>query len=945
MTSKPVTIAAAATTTAAAVASNGKLPGVGAVAKLAPRDIDASMFIVNNCQAEGELDADEVFNKTVLAKDAKFALEKGLAVYEARYNDEPYDKNNPTVGKVERFDNTTCMTNMLPVPGSLVVDTQPKKMLKMEIKGYKKTPFAAHSLFNAVDRRSMRRVMLGHHILMGGLVTYPGYDAVYDEITDPRALVAAATENLKVDDVPKIASPKIDDVTLKTFPTLAVVYIERPDGSLEPRHAVPELVMVTVAGYITLLNARLEQTKESTHETKKAQYIKMIQRYITAVEEWLASDPKKHSTSTVLTLYNYSIVSDDKLNNSEAFNFVTGPKGKPFDEEKKTTNWHYILGHRNATNVVAEFVAKVRDLDYLDEKGQVVVALSDKEQLADESNRACTVVLKFAVPIVSHSYMQEWKNTDAGKQAISDGVEQGKKKRASTKKSPVAPSKAKKNGTTTAAAAAAANNDDVDGSGDESGDDVADESADEVDDGADGNDDDDNVEKTGGSAKAVVSKKSKPSPHAAAAATTKGKPSKAEIGEQGTADDTAKKIKAKNSAAAAAAVKSKASKEDGSRSADSEAADGDDDDDDNDADEAKVAVPKSKKAKKIDAATAEEDKQIAAHCRKMTKAKLEMEEVASHTATFKTPKSGGGGAAVVVRTSSKKSKRVAADDDDEDATAAAAAAAAPTTTTTDESLDAVKKVSKKAKKENEAPTVPVTTTTAESTATLADDKEIVFNSVLVPTEIPMRFFFRRRFVESLASAQTQIAIDSPPEEALMQDWLAFEAAAGNNSEAPFDAKLESAQDTLIAAAAWAGLPTLFIDLHDAIKKRQDAENAREAEAAAKLEAEQAAAAAAAAAAEEKRRKAEEAERKRKEKEEAEKKRKEEEAAAAAVAAAAAAAAEAATKSAAAATKSAAKVVAAASSSASATTKSKLPGETTVAWLARLKVIKANEESN
>ncbi len=565
MTSK----VSSATTPAGAASTPTQTPAATAVAtksKIDIRPLEETHYIVHNCQdlpEKGQVAAD-VFNERVLEIDAKFALEKDLISYEGRYDEVPYDPKDPEKGKVEQIGNTAFLTNVVPAPDSLTVNTQPKRMGKMELKAFKKSPFLKNPkhvmpLLVAAERRSMRRVLLGHHYLIGGLVTYPGYDATYDEVDNEFLMLRAVLENTKINELEIKSAATSETITVKNFANFAVVYIERADGSVEARFAEPTLVTITVGNYLATLNARVESVENETKDPGKLkQYRGMITRYIEWTDAWLKSDPKKNTVDTVLTMYNYNVVSDTIIVETEVFHFLRGTVKKPVEPEKIAANWLYIHNHGNRTHLHAEFRGKVRLLsDYnVDEPDDVI--------LKDDTNKMFSVSLRYAIPIVPEAAYMYWKKSTEGQKVIE---ESGNKKKRVPKRSSSSASITKPKKST-------GEDDGGDESDEDDGDDAEDDKKSKLkrtskrkskttndDDGESGDDDEDNTDASDGG-----EKKSKK----AAVSAAKGKPSKTEIGEHGTAEETAKKIKADLAAKKAQAVEADASGTDDDNGVDEE---------------------------------------------------------------------------------------------------------------------------------------------------------------------------------------------------------------------------------------------------------------------------------------------------------------------------------------------------------------------------------------
>lgn len=789
-----------------------------------PLDLDLSNCVVHNCQSssDGSTTMLDAYYTKVTVPNSKYGVDKLLINIDAEYEDPKMKK--PDV------DSALAAANLLVVPTTLSINTAPKKMLKMENKGWKKTPFETDAdggvkLINALDRRFRTVAVMGDYMVIGGFVTLPGYDKIFDEISDSQTLVKTAHENLTLNDIPVDHKGIELPVTYANFSELAVVYINRGDDEEpESRFVVPELCRVTVAQYLFLLQNRLNQSAACGGTEKKiAQYALLIGKFIAMVSDWLRTPG--NSPDTVILIYNYRVVSDGSINESEVFSFLDGTPSKPkFDDEKRLANWKYIYTKKNNTYLKISFMAKPRDLA-VDEDGKELPGHSDKEVLNDDSIKPFTVTFTCRVPIVPQQRFTLWKKSDEFKKLETEGGLSTRKKKRGEKSSGVS----KNTGYARGGKKTKAADDDEDD--DDEGDDGDDD---------DGDDDDDDAASDDEDAEEATKKKKK-------LANGSAQPSKEDIGKHGTAQETADKVK---KAIAAKKNKKLTKNQDASGSADSD-------------EDGSQGPPRKKAPTKDEVAE--------------STAARELSQIGKHTINIKKTDSdqpatpSASKARISIKKASKSSKL--ADDDDDKEACEHVHPAAPRT----------ESIQNSAEKKNVLPLA------ADGRDFLVTTK--MTNDTVSAEPNIARLMIRRRILKELADMQSAVQKDNLGDEDKFPTYLAYESKYTDDDMA-WDEDVNRGMIEMLTGISYIGLPNLFVDAQRRLdevdqalaadaaaeeKRRKEAEEREEKrkameEAALKRKAEKEAAERKAAE-EAAKRKAEEEEKKHKAAEEEEKKRK------------------------------------------------------------------------
>jgi len=838
----PAKTAAAAAKGAAAATASSKLPPL-------PLDLDISNCVVHNCQAEDLTMALELYWTNVITPNAAYGIENNLLNVEGDYDDVEYDAKDPKKSQVPDMTPLIYPSNLLVVPKTVSINTQPKKMLKMENKGWKKTEFETAAdggtkLVTALERRFRSVAVMGDYLIIGGLITYPGYDEVYDNISDGDALVKAAHENTTLNDIPADNKGIELPVTNGNFSNLAVVYINRGAGEdPESRFVVPQLCRVTVAHYLFLLQTRMKQSLVSGNEKKIKQYAYVIGKLITLIQDWLRTPT--NSPDTVILIYNYRVVSDSSINDSEVFSFLDGtPTKAKIEDEKRLANWKYVLTKKNNTFLVITVKAKEREVNRVDEQGNALPDRSDAELLADDAVRTYTVTFTCRVPIIPQQRFTIWKKSkeyeaiEAEFAAVRDGSRKQKRGEKSRSKKAVTTG-----GDASHSKKAATDDDDDAGTGDDGGDDdEATEDDGDVSEGA--GDDDENA--------AATKKKKK-------LANGTAQPTKDDIGKHGTAKETAEKVKKSIAAAKKSSAKKNTKEAQESGSADSSDDDGDDADDAVVEDKKTPRKKVNKKASAAAAAAAVTDESVPMATDGESAAARELAQIGNYAINIK--KTG--------------------DAADATSTPAAATAAAPVTTTGKGKMS-IKKSSKPPKinddndddaaanagaagggdddNAKETAVAGDIAAASKSAGSISTSKDFLLTTKMVGDGASanlQRLLLRRRILKDLADMQSMSTQEAFEDDMKFPAYLAYESQY-TNDEMELSAEVTQGIGEMLAGIEYIGLPSIFID---AQRRLEECDQAIQAESEAE---------------EKKRKAAEEREAKRKAAEEAVLKRKAEE---------------------------------------------------------------------
>ena len=848
-----------ATTTKMSKPTESAAAAAADASSVMPLDLEMSNHVIYNCKTTAEKSAYEDFDDRISKPTIEYIEEHKLISVSAYLDADPEKKLLPP----ERIGIDLQPSNLVVMPKSVSVDTQPQKLKKIDNKVQKKPEFVTAEegpllLRSALERRFRSVVVMGDYMVIGGVVTYPGIDHMYDKIDDVGDFVRTARQSCNLDQLPNKSVGIEMEVDDKTFGKLAVIYINRgPDQEPVPRYAVPELCRVTVGYYMMKLQQRLKESQATDSEpAKKAQFAALINSYIMAISQWSDEHPEHDPKKTEILVYNYVVVTDNSIGKSPLFEFIDK------QPEVRAERLEYIYTKNNAIMLNLHFKAKERPL--FDKNFQPLPKLSDVDYLADKTLPVYVITCACKVPIIPAQRFEHWKKSAEGLAVMAAKPEKKKRRRSSSlsvatedaaaaapkRKSATSGALKKKGKKETKKEEEDDDDDDGDGNNDDANDDEedGDNSAtdeEEKEEEADEDEEEEEVETKSRSKSGSTKKKSK-----SAAVDDAEQPTKADIGSRGTAKDTAAKVKSaianksktQQATAAAAATKDDESKSaQGSQSAESSHAD------DNDAVAAtssskqKSSLPKSEAKRELEAIGA-------------MKADIKSESVA--TAPEAATANGG------TKTSGKKSRKTKRDDEnDKDAAAAVdsnAMAKDEPSPTDDDAAATLQQPSKKSK-------------FALSTA-FADDSELSdFNYCAL----------RRKVLSQLADFQ-QAFTDLPNPE---DSWGPWAEAKNNdsvvNGEDEMPEKLAICLENVTATMAFVGLGKVFIDANTKImaldnesvaaeeeKKRKAAEEAE-----AKRKAAEEAEAKRKAAEEEKKRKAAEEEKKRKAAEEAEAKRK------------------------------------------------------------------------
>lgn len=211
---------------------------------------------------------------------------------------------------------------------SMTLALTPKKQKQMQSSLYNKNPFddkniTDSAVLTAIDSRAGKVVyMTNTFMCIGGTVTWPGMCAKNDCVDETEAENTIDSE---------FYSKEID---AKTFPQLAVIYLDRGEGAIpESRHAMPVLCCVTAATLLKTYDDRLAEVEgaQIQNAAKKDQYILLITKYRDALKKWIQSG---NNPKSKFTLFNYCLVSDEKMRSCKILDFIEATHTKGSDEDK-----------------------------------------------------------------------------------------------------------------------------------------------------------------------------------------------------------------------------------------------------------------------------------------------------------------------------------------------------------------------------------------------------------------------------------------------------------------------------------------------------------------------------------------------------------------------------------------------------------------------------------